>query len=111
MRVLFVVLRHTVVLPLVLKLVLQDPGSLMMGDSFQNFALVAFCDDLVDLLSHLLVLFEEVWVEVVRVGGEGCQGIVTASLCPHLGLAIGAEHLPVLFFKERNGRVQHHEGK
>ena len=56
--ILFVVLRCTVVLILVLELVMQDPRALMVGYSFQDFALVAFTDDLVDLLGHLLVLLE-----------------------------------------------------
>ena len=111
MGILFVMLRCTVVLILVLKLVMQYPGPLMVGYSFQHFALVAFTDDLVNLFGHLLVLLEEVWVKVVGVRRKGSHAIVVASVCPHMRLAIRAEHLPVFFLKKRNGRVQHHEGK
>ena len=111
MGILFVMLRCTVVLILVLELVMQYPGPLMVGYSFQHFALVAFTDDLVNLFGHLLVLLEEVWVEVVGVRRKGSNPIVIATVCPHMRLAIRAEHLPVFFLKKRNGRVQHHEGK
>ena len=95
MRVFFVVMRQA--LPFVDVLVLHYSGSLVMGNTLQKFALVALSDHLVDLFSHFLVFFEEVWVKI------GTLALLIVALLSRF--AIGTEHLSVFFLEEGDRRV------